>query len=91
MAKKEDNEQQELEQQQPVTETPAAEAPAATVSGGSPAGSEYPKTLTAKTREEIFQQVEELKASLPEGKTLIAGAIGRNDSDGTYIIQVELI
>lgn len=89
MAKKEET-TQEQEQQQPVTETPAAEAPAATVSGGSPAGSEYPKTITDKTREDLFQQVEELKATITEGQTLIAGAVGRNDH-GEYVIQVDII
>lgn len=106
MAKKETEQTQEQEQQQ-VTETPAAEtqqeqaaaaggspaaeAPAATVSDGSPAGSEYPKTLTAKTREDLFQQVEQLKATLTEGQTLSCGAVGYNYDKALYVIQVELI
>lgn len=106
MAKKETEQTQEQEQQQ-VTETPAAaetqqeqaaaaggspaaETPA-TVSGGSPAGSEYPKTLTAKTREDLFQQVEQLKATLTEGQTLSCGAVGYNYDKALYVIQVELI
>lgn len=107
MAKKETAQTQEQEQQQvnetpAAAETqqeqaaaaggsPAAEAPAATVSGGSPAGSEYPKTLTAKTREDLFQQVEQLKATLTEGQTLSCGAVGYDYDKALYTIQVDII
>lgn len=53
---------------------------------------QLPKTqvLTAATREELFSKVEELKATLPEGQTLTAGAVGHKD-DGTFTIQVDII
>lgn len=51
---------------------------------------ETPQVLTAKTREDLFKQVEELKATLPEGKTLTAGAVGRNDI-GEYVIRIDII
>lgn len=49
-----------------------------------------PQILTAETREDIFQQVEELKATLPEGKTLTAGAVGKQE-DGTFAIRIDII
>lgn len=58
-----------------------------TAAGNSVAGIQ---TLTAKTRENLFTKVEELKATLAEGQTLTAGAIGRNDQ-GLYVIQVDII
>lgn len=52
-----------------------------------------PKTqvLTAKTREDLFKQVEELKANLAEGQTLTAGAVGQSNYDGTFSIQIDII
>lgn len=49
-----------------------------------------PQVLTAKTREELFSKVEELKATLQEGQTLTAGAVGQKDN-GTFTIQVDII
>ena len=58
-----------------------------TAAGNSVAGTQ---TLTAKTREDLFTKVEELKATLSEGQTLTAGAVGRNDQ-GLYVMQVDII
>lgn len=58
-----------------------------TATGNSVAGTQ---TITAKTREDLFSKVEELKATLKEGQTLTAGAVGRNDQ-GLYVIQVNII
>lgn len=52
---------------------------------------ETPQVLTAKTREDLFKQVEELKATLPEGKTLTAGAVSQNRDDGTFAIRIDII
>lgn len=52
---------------------------------------ETPTILTATTREELFQQVEQLKTTLQEGQTLTAGAVGRSRDDGQYTIQVNII
>lgn len=57
------------------------------VSGDSVAANSFPKTLTAATREELFQQVNELKASIKDA-TLSTGAVGRNE-DGLYMIQID--
>ena len=76
MSKKTDAATEQPNEQQQAT------APAASASGT--------QVLTAKTREELFSKVEELKATLPEGQTLTAGAVGRNDQ-GLYTIQVDII
>lgn len=81
---KEKEQEQEQQVQQPATE-------ATTVPAESSAGIESPVILTAKTREELFTKVEQAKASVPKGKSLIAGAVGRKDSDGTYTITIEII
>ena len=55
---------------------------------------EQPKgtqVLTAKTRDDLFKQVEELKANLQEGQTLTAGAVGQSKDDGTFSIQIDII
>lgn len=81
--------EKEQEQEQQQAQQPAAEA--TTVPAESSAGIESPVILTAKTREELFTKVEQAKASVPKGKSLIAGAVGRKDSDGTYTITIEII
>lgn len=58
-----------------------------TAAGNSVAGIQ---TLTAKTREDLFTKVEELKATLQKGHTLTTGAVGRNDQC-LYVIQVDII
>lgn len=50
-----------------------------------------PQVLTAKTREELFSKVEELKATLQEGQTLTAGAVAQSKDDGTLSIRVDII
>ena len=44
--------------------------------------------LTGKTREEVAQKFEELKASC-EGATLMAGAVGQKD-DGTFELRIDV-
>lgn len=57
--------------------------------GNSVAGNDYPKTLTAATREDLFAEVEKLKASAKD-VTLSAGAVARNEQ-GQYVIQIDII
>ena len=54
------------------------------------AASASPVILRAKSREDIDQQFQELKAR-HEGKTLTAGAVARSKDDGTYILRVDII
>ena len=54
------------------------------------AAPEYPVILRAKSREEIDQQFQDMKAKY-DGHTLIAGAVARSKDDGTYIIRVDII
>lgn len=48
-----------------------------------------PTILTGKTREEVAQKFEELKASC-EGATLMAGAVGQKD-DGTFELKINIV
>ena len=54
------------------------------------AAPESPVILRAKSREEIDQQFQDMKAKY-DGHTLIAGAVARSKDDGTYIIRVDII
>lgn len=81
---KEKEQEQEQQAQQPAAETTA------TVSAGSPAEVTTPVILRAKSREELDQQFQQLKAK-HEGHTLTAGAVARNSDDGTYILRVDII
>ena len=54
------------------------------------AAPESPVILTAKSREELDQQFQELKAK-HDGHTLTAGAVARNSDDGTYILRVDIL
>lgn len=45
--------------------------------------------LTGKTREEVAQRFDELKASC-EGATLMAGAIGQK-ADGTFELRIDIV
>ena len=54
------------------------------------AAPESPVILRAKSREELDQQFQQLKAK-HEGHTLTAGAIARSKDDGTYILRVDII
>ena len=83
MAKDKEQEQEQQAQQ------PAAEA-TATVSAGSPAEVTTPVILRSKSREELDQQFQQLKAK-HEGHTLTAGAVARNSDDGTYILRIDII
>ena len=51
---------------------------------------ETPQTLTAPTRDELFAQVESLKASLPEGSRIATGAVGFNAERREYSILVDI-
>ena len=82
MAKKDEQQEQEAQVQAP--------AETATVSEGSPSEVETPVILTAKTREELDQQFQELKAK-HEVHTLTAGSVARNSDNGTYILKVDII
>lgn len=46
-------------------------------------------TMTAKTREELFTQFEQIKAEAKD-VTIGCGAIGRN-SDGNYTLRIDII
>ena len=78
----------EKEQEQEQAQQPAAEA--ATTLAASPAGETTPVILRAKSREELDQQFQQLKAK-HDGHTLTAGAIARSKDDGTYILKVNII
>ena len=82
MAKKDEQQEQQAQQ-------PAAEA-AATVSGASASEVTPPVILSAKSREEIDTQFQQLKAK-HDGKTLTAGAVAYNYDDGIYILRVDII
>lgn len=82
MSKEKEQEQEQQAQQ------PAAEA--TTVPAGSPADENTPVILRAKSREDIDQQFQQLKAK-HEGHTLTAGAVARSKDDGTYILRVDII
>lgn len=81
------NKEKEQEQEQQAQQ-PAAEA--TTVPAGSPADENTPVILRAKSREDIDQQFQQLKAK-HEGHTLTAGAVARSKDDGTYILRVDII
>lgn len=84
MAKdKEQAQEQEQQAQQPAAE-------ATPVPAGSPAEENTPVILRAKSREELVQQYQDLKAK-HDGKTLTAGAVARSKDDGTYILRVDII
>lgn len=80
---KEKEQKQEQQAQQPAAE-------ATTVPAGSPADENTPVILCAKSREDIDQQFQQLKAK-HEGHTLTAGAVARSKDDGTYILRVDII
>ena len=68
-------EKEQEQEQQPATGTAAPESPV---------------ILRAKSREELDQQFQELKAK-HDGHTLTAGAVARSKDDGTYILRVDII
>jgi hypothetical protein len=45
--------------------------------------------LTGKTRDEVAQKFDELKASC-EGATLMAGAVGQK-ADGTFELMIDIV
>lgn len=45
--------------------------------------------LTGKTREEVAQRFDEIKASC-EGATLMAGAVGQK-ADGTFELRIDIV
>lgn len=47
--------------------------------------------LTATSREDIFAQFESLKASLPEGSSITAGAIGQSAIAQEFTLQVDIV
>ena len=51
---------------------------------------ESPVILRAKSREELDQQFQDLKAK-HDGHTLTAGSVARNSDNGTYILKVDII
>ena len=79
--------EQEQEQQ---TSTGNAAPESVTVPAASPAGETTHVILRAKSREDIDQQFQELKAK-HDGHTLTAGAVARSKDDGTYILRVDII
>ena len=54
------------------------------------AAPESPVILRAKSREELDQQFQQLKAK-HDGHTLTAGSVARNSDNGTYILRVDII
>ena len=79
---KEKEQAQEQKSQQPAAET--------TLPAGSPAEVTPPVILRVKSREELDQQFQDLKAK-HEGNILTAGAVARSKDDGTYILRVDII
>jgi len=73
-----------------TTQPAGGGSPADTKATAQAASATGTQILTAPTREALFQKVEEQKATLGEGQTLIAGAAARTE-DGTYTIQVDII
>ena len=73
--------------QEQQAQRPAAEA---TLPAGSPAEVTTPVILRVKSREELDQQFQDLKAK-HDGHTLTAGAVARSKDDGTYILRVDII
>ena len=61
-----------------------------TLPAGSPTEVTAPVILRVKSREELDQQFQDLKAK-HEGNILIAGAVARSKDDGTYILRVDII
>lgn len=51
---------------------------------------ESPVILRAKSREELDQQFQQLKAK-HDGHALTAGSVARNSDDGTYILRIDII
>jgi hypothetical protein len=54
------------------------------------AAPESPFILRAKSREDLDQQFQDLKAKY-DSNTLTAGAVARSKDDGTYILRVDII
>ena len=54
------------------------------------AAPESPVILRAKSREDLDQQFQQLKAK-NDGHTLTAGAVARSKDDGSYILRVDII
>jgi hypothetical protein len=52
---------------------------------------ETTKKIVAPTRDELFAQVDALKASLPEGARIATGAAGFNAERREYTIRVDII
>lgn len=52
---------------------------------------ETTKRITAPTRDELFAQVDALKASLPEGTRIATGAAGFNAERREFTIRVDII
>lgn len=52
---------------------------------------ETTKNIVAPTRDELFAQVDALKASLPEGTRIATGAVGFNAERREYTIRVDII
>lgn len=72
-------EQEQPQEQEQVPNGSAVESEADT----------YPKILSAPTREELSELVDNLTA--PEGASLIAGCVARDTVTGAYIIQIDIL
>ena len=47
--------------------------------------------LTGNSREDIFTQFENLKASVPEGSSITAGAVGQSAIAQEFTLQVDIV
>lgn len=52
---------------------------------------ETTKNIVAPTRDELFDKVDALRASLPEGTRIATGAAGFNAERREYTIRVDII
>lgn len=93
---KDTEQEQELEQEQPQEQPQELEQPQEQepVLDGSAVESKsesdtYPKILSAPTREELSELIDNLTA--PEGASLIAGCVAKDTVTGAFIIQIDIL
>jgi len=84
-----EQEQEQLQEQEQSQEQPHEEEPVLNGSAVEPEVDTYPKILSAPTREELAELIDNLTA--PEGASLIAGCVARDTVTGAYIIQIDIL
>lgn len=84
-----EQEQEQLQEQEQPQEQPQEQEQVPNGSAVESSGDTYPKILSAPTREELSELVDNLTA--PEGASLIAGCVARDTVTGAYIIQIDIL